>query len=152
MDRYTCSPCMHRVCQVPLKLDELICLLHGRPCHVTVAHSSTSTSLHTVSYIQQVWTGMDVNRNLRGLLRHTTMRLFYLENSYCDLSAVRWTSTWHWEFWQSLDMYYGSLKWSSGPPLWCLSLRWGQRHISQLIRRGLRRCLSSLQWRAQGRR
>ena len=28
----------HTVCQVPLKLDELICLLHRRPCHVTIVH------------------------------------------------------------------------------------------------------------------
>ena len=30
--------CMQSVCQVPLKLDEFICLLHRRPCDVTIAH------------------------------------------------------------------------------------------------------------------
>ena len=29
---------MHSVCQVPLKLDEFICLLHLRLCDVTIAH------------------------------------------------------------------------------------------------------------------
>ena len=29
---------MHSVCQVPLKLDEFICLLHCRLCNVTTAH------------------------------------------------------------------------------------------------------------------
>ena len=29
---------MHSVCQVPLKLDKFICLLHLRPCDVTIAH------------------------------------------------------------------------------------------------------------------
>ena len=29
---------MLSVCQVPLKLDEFICLLHLRPCDVTIAH------------------------------------------------------------------------------------------------------------------
>ena len=37
-DRCACRVCMHSVCQVPLKLDEFICLLHCRPCNVTVAH------------------------------------------------------------------------------------------------------------------
>ena len=30
---------MHRVCQLPLKLDEIICLLYRRPCYVTIAHT-----------------------------------------------------------------------------------------------------------------
>ena len=32
MDGHAFRVCMHSVCQVPLKLDELICLLHHRPC------------------------------------------------------------------------------------------------------------------------
>ena len=30
---------MHNVCHVPLKLDELICLLHRRPCNVTIVYT-----------------------------------------------------------------------------------------------------------------
>ena len=30
---------MHSVCQVILKLDEFICVLHHRPCDVTIAHT-----------------------------------------------------------------------------------------------------------------
>ena len=33
------SLCMQSVCQVPLKLDEFICVLHCRLCDVTIAHT-----------------------------------------------------------------------------------------------------------------
>ena len=32
------SLCTHCVCQVPLKLDEFICVLHRRLCDLTIAH------------------------------------------------------------------------------------------------------------------
>ena len=33
-----CAHIHQCVCQVPLKLDEFICLLHSRPCDLTIAH------------------------------------------------------------------------------------------------------------------
>ena len=36
---------MHSVCQVPLKLDEFICILHRRLCDMTIAHMYTAMAM-----------------------------------------------------------------------------------------------------------
>lgn len=36
---------LHSVCQVPLKLDELLCVLHRRRCNVTFAHTCIAMAM-----------------------------------------------------------------------------------------------------------
>ena len=43
---------MHSVCQIPLKLDEFICLTHCRLCNVTIAHTSIAMTMRKRYIVQ----------------------------------------------------------------------------------------------------
>ena len=43
---------MHSVCQVPLKLDEFVRLLHDRPCVVTVAYTYIAVTVLKLYIVQ----------------------------------------------------------------------------------------------------
>ena len=55
VDRCACRVFMHSVCHLPLKLDEFICLLHRRPCDVTIAHTSIKTTMLKRYVVQLYW-------------------------------------------------------------------------------------------------